>query len=63
MQTASQNHLTHCRATLLGAQARLATFRRLGALNSNDHALHDEEVRSLFHALDLVWAAQLAVAR
>lgn len=55
-------HLTSARACLLGARERLARHRRLGDLNSIDRRLHANAVLDLYYALDLVWAAQLAVA-
>ena len=58
-----QQHLASCRACLIGASERLATFRRLGCLNSIDRELHANAVQDLYYALDLVWAAQLAGAR
>jgi hypothetical protein len=50
--------LATARTCLLGCRERLATFRRLGMLNSNDRALHDEAVQCFYHALDLVWFMQ-----
>lgn len=55
-----RDDLYYARAALQGAQARLAMFRRLGALNSNDRDLHAEAVAALYYALDQVWQAQVA---
>jgi hypothetical protein len=57
-----QQHLASARACLLGARERLATFRRLGDLNSIDRDLHANAVQDLYYALDLVWEAQRVAA-
>lgn len=62
VRNSKEQHLASCRACLVGASNRLATFRRLGALNQNDRDLHANAVSDLYYALDLVWDAQNAMA-
>jgi len=62
LQTINQQHLASARACLLGARDRLATFRRLGSLNSNDRDLHANAVQDFYYALDLVWLPRLEFA-
>jgi hypothetical protein len=59
VRNSKEQHLASCRACLVGASNRLATFRRLGALNRD---LHANAVSDLYYALDLVWDAQNAMA-
>lgn len=49
------------RRCLLGARERLATHRRLGQLNSNDHALLAHAEADFLAALDRTWEAQCMV--
>lgn len=54
--------LARWRACLIGASERLSRFRRLGCLNSNDRHLLSLAEQDYCHALDGVWAAQIAVS-
>jgi hypothetical protein len=52
--------LRFARARLIGASERIATFRRLGCINSNDRALAAQAILEYYDALDEAWEAQLA---
>lgn len=54
-------NLYFARACLLGARERLATFRKLGCLNSNDRGLHARAEDDFLCTLDSVWEAQTAL--
>lgn len=56
-----QQNLKAARACLIGSSERLATFRRLGCLNSNDRDLMAHAEDCFRDALDQVWDAQCMV--